>query len=238
MTKKVSNIAIIITAAGSSTRMGGGIKKEYLPLKDGTVLSNCANTFLKLNPNKFNIVDFIITCPKGGIDDCKKALTSQDLDSLSSCLQIVEGAETRQASVFNAIKAVKHNPQIIAIHDGARPFVSLELIEKTIDAAIEYGASVPACQPVDTQKEVDDKGFIIRHLQRSSLAAVQTPQCFEYGKMLQAHQKASQDGKEYTDDTEIWGAYCGQVKVIPGEAGNIKITYPGDLERGERKDSK
>ena len=74
--------------------------------------------------------------------------------------------------------------QIIAIHDGARPFVSLELIEKTLDAALEYGASVPACQPVDTQKEIDETGSIVRHLRRSSLAAVQTPQCFAYEKML------------------------------------------------------
>ena len=234
MTTKVSSIAIIITAAGSSTRMGGSIKKEYLPLKDGTVLSNCAKTFLKLPSNIYNIVDFIITCPKGGIDDCKKALASLKFESKIN-VQIVEGAATRQSSVFNAIKAVKHNPQIIAIHDGARPFVSLELIEKTLDAALEYGASVPACQPVDTQKEIDEKGFIVRHLRRSSLAAVQTPQCFVYEKMLEAHQKASLDGREYTDDTEIWGAYCGQVKVVNGQPENIKITYPGDLERGQRK---
>ncbi|MCR5188106.1 MAG: 2-C-methyl-D-erythritol 4-phosphate cytidylyltransferase [Treponema sp.] len=234
MTTTLSNIGIIITAAGSSTRMGGSIKKEYLPLKDGTVLSNCAKTFLRLPSNIYNIVDFIITCPKGGIEACKKALSDLDLNQIASSFQIIEGAESRQASVYNAIKAIKNNPDLIAIHDGARPFVSLDLIRSALDTALEYGASVPGCQPVDTQKEIDDKGFIVRHLQRSSLTAVQTPQCFDYKKMLAAHQEASLDGREYTDDTEIWGAYCGPVKVLPGETGNIKITYPGDLERGLR----
>lgn len=234
MTTIPSNIAVIITAAGSSTRMGGNVKKEYLPLKNGTVLSNCAKTFLKLPAENYKIVDFIITCPKGGSEDCKKALADLDLNPLESSFQIVEGAQTRQASVFNAIKAIKNNPQVIAIHDGARPFVSLELIENALNAALEYGASVPGLTPVDTQKEIDKDGFIVRHLQRASLAAVQTPQCFEYTKILEAHQKASSDGKEYTDDTEIWGAYCGQVKLVKGDSANIKITYPGDLERGLR----
>ena len=235
MTTKVSNIAVIITAAGSSTRMGGGIKKEYLPLENGTVLSNCAKTFLKVCSKSFNIVDFIITCPAGGQEACKNALSDIDLSSYQHCFQIVEGGNSRQSSVFNALKAVKNNPDIVAIHDGARPFVSEKLIFNAIQAALENGASVPGLTPVDTQKEIDKDGFIVRHLQRSSLTAVQTPQCFEYAKLLQAHEQASSDGKEYTDDTEIWGTYCGKVKVVEGEPENIKITYAKDLNILMRK---
>ena len=227
-----SKIAIIITAAGSSTRIGGGIKKEYLPYKKGTVLSSCAETFLNACYKRFEITDFIITCPEDGFEDCQKALDSLPLLFYNTVtLSIMAGSDTRQKSVFRGLQAVEGNPDIVVIHDGARPFVSESLILETIDAALKYGASVPGITPIDTQKEIDKDGFIVRHLVRSSLTAVQTPQCFEYAKLWEAHKKARNDGKEYTDDTEIWGAYCGRVKVVPGEVNNIKITYPSDLEK-------
>ncbi len=229
-----SKIAIVITAAGSSTRMGGSVKKEYLPLKNGTVLSNCAKTFLTACRQTFEISDFIVTCPVGGLESCKKALLDLDFfdfPGLEDIFQIVEGSTTRQKSVFNGLLAIKNHPEIVLIHDGARPFVTEGIIKQSVFTALEYGACVPGCSPVDTQKEIDSDGFIVRHLQRSLLCAVQTPQTFNYEKLLQAHKKALADKKEYTDDTEIWGNYCGRVKVIPGDPANIKITYPGDLEK-------
>lgn len=234
MKKKIlmtnSKIAIIITAAGSSTRIGGNIKKEYLPFQKGTVLSASVQTFLSACKNNFTITDFIITCPAGGFSECKKSLSSigSDLDLIS----IVEGSSTRQKSVYNALCAIKNSPtpDLVLIHDGARPFVSKKIILDSISAAQEFGASVPGLTPTDTQKQIDEEGFIIKHLQRSSLVAVQTPQAFHYDKLLQAHQKAHLETIEYTDDTEIWGKYCGKVRVIPGDVQNIKITYPKDLE--------
>ena len=221
-----SKIAIIMTAAGSSTRIGSGIKKEYLPYKNGTVLSVCAETFLNAfaGDQRFEITDFIVTCPKGGTEKCREALGTM------SGLQIVEGSDTRQKSVYNGLLAVKGQPDIVLIHDGARPFVSREVILEALEAACETGASVPGVTPVDTQKEIDEEGFICRHLVRSNLKAVQTPQCFAFKKLLEAHGRAAADGKEYTDDTEIWGVYCGRVKVTKGDVNNIKITYPSDLE--------
>ena len=240
LTKTIpSKIAIIITAAGSSTRIGGGIKKEYLPYKKGTVLSGCAETFLNACAD-FEITDFIVTCPKGGEEDCRKALgnvgcfaslamTRGDGSAMTG-LQIVEGSDTRQKSVYKGLLAVKGQPELVLIHDGARPFVSREVILKAIEAAAEFGASVPGITPTDTQKEIDAEGFIVRHLVRSNLSAVQTPQCFRFKELLEAHGRAAADGHEYTDDTEIWGAYCGRVRVIPGDVNNIKITYQADLE--------
>lgn len=229
-----SKIAIIITAAGSSTRIGGGIKKEYLPYKNGTVLSVCAETFLNACAD-FEIIDFIVTCPVGGVDACREALGDMNCHAASQLsmtgIQIVEGAETRQKSVYNGLLAVKGNPDIVLIHDGARPFVTKEVILNAVEAALEFGASVPGITPTDTQKEIDSDGFIVRHLVRSSLAAVQTPQCFDFKRLVEAHKKALSDGREYTDDTEIWGAYCGPVRVTKGDVNNIKITYPADLEK-------
>lgn len=236
MTNSKTKIAIIITAAGSSTRIGSGIKKEYLPFQNGTVLSVCVQTFINSCKNRFIITDFIITCPPNGKSECQKALnfTSQqendNFKNISQVFQIVEGDKTRQKSVFNAMCAVKNHPQIVLIHDGARPFVSQKIILEGIQAAQEFGASVPGLTPTDTQKQIDEEGFITNHLQRASLVAVQTPQCFDFQMLLEAHKKAHQEEKEYTDDTEIWGKYCGKVKVITGESKNIKITYPKDLE--------
>lgn len=229
-----SKIAIIITAAGSSTRIGGGIKKEYLPFKNGTVLSVCAQAFLNACAD-YKITDFIVTCPAGGIEQCREALSNVDCHTPSALamtegVRIVEGSDTRQKSVYNGLLAVKGQPDIVLIHDGARPFVSREVIIEALDAAVEFGASVPGVTPTDTQKEIDANGFIKRHLVRSSLAAVQTPQCFRYKELLEAHSRAAADGHEYTDDTEIWGHYCGPVRVTKGDVNNIKITYPSDLE--------
>lgn len=235
-----SKIAIIITAAGSSTRIGGGIKKEYLSFNNGTVLSGCAKTFLNTCLNYYSITDFIITCPVGGKLDCSLSLEKdEELKKLFDQLKeecnvepsIVEGSTTRQKSVYNGLLAIKNNPDLVLIHDGARPFVTPKVITETITAAFEYGASVPGITPTDTQKEIDENGFIVKHLQRSMLTAVQTPQTFEYEKLLEAHNKAIKDNKEYTDDTEIWGTYVGKVRVVPGDVKNIKITYPEDLKK-------
>ena len=231
MTKNSNlKVSIIITAAGSSSRIGGGIKKEYLPLNKGTVLSNCANTFLN-TCSQFKITDFIITCPDKGKQACLEALKDFDYKSLGHTFKIVEGSQTRQKSVYNGLKAVANNPDLVLIHDGARPFVTKDVILQAVEGALQAGAAVPGVSPVDTQKEIDASGFILRHLQRSMLTAVQTPQCFDFSRLLEAHKKAFENGKEYTDDTEIWGEYCGKVKVTLGDVNNIKITFPGDLEK-------
>lgn len=232
-TTTLSKIAIVITAAGSSTRIGSNSKKEYLPYKNGTVLSACANVFFSALNNQYQITHFVITCPKNGIKDCKKALDSYLSFPLEK-ITIVEGSDTRQKSVFNALKFIAENksisPDYVLIHDGARPFVTQALILQTINAVKEFGAAVPGLTPVDTQKEMDEDGFVIRHLERKKLCSVQTPQGFEFEKLFLAHQKASLLEKEFTDDTEIYGAFSSRVKIIPGLSENIKITYKKDLE--------
>ncbi|MBQ7158845.1 MAG: 2-C-methyl-D-erythritol 2,4-cyclodiphosphate synthase, partial [Treponema sp.] len=126
------------------------------------------------------------------------------------------------------------NP-LVFIHDGARPFVSAQIIRDCETAAKQYGASVPALQPVDTQKETDADGFITRHLVRARLAAVQTPQVFRLQPLLTAHRTAAAEHKDCTDDTEIWDAYVADgktynaTKIVAGSSENKKITYPSDI---------
>lgn len=242
-TTTTTNNAVAIVAAGSSSRMGELGKKEYLPLNGGSVLSETALVFLQTK--LFSTV--LVVHPKNGLAAAKKAFYKNPLVAeLSKDLNVIftPGGDTRQESVFNALKALdkksplsqkssqtKKPPRLVLIHDGARPFISQSLVKKTLAAALKYGAAVPALQPVETQKEMDSSSKIARHLKRSSLAAVQTPQGFLFPEILECHKKAKKEGKtDFTDDTEIWDNYSDKkTRVIPGEPGNIKITYPKDV---------
>lgn len=242
------NIALIITAAGSSTRFGNNIKKEYLPIVEndiskGTVLGKALETFLETN--LFSIV--VITIPKNQQKEAEKALSFLPLgksliDGQLSKIKFAfcSGGSTRQASVFEGLKCIeklsKDNlPDAVLIHDGARPFVSKRIIEEAINSLEKSGAAVTGVPAIDTQKQVDETGKITAHLQRSKIYAVQTPQAFQFVPLLEAHKKASADGKTYTDDTEIWGEYCGDVYISYGENTNRKITYKEDLISGSSR---
>ena len=230
--KKNIALSVIITAAGSSNRMGSKTKKEYLPLNKGTILSESAKAFLK----NLNCSLLVITTPSNKEKQTLEALKADyEVEELlkNTKLCITEGGSTRQESVFKGLLAVKEQlPQtdVVLIHDGARPFVSEQIVKDVFDAAVEFGASVPGIAPVDTQKVVDANGFITQHLHRNMMCAVQTPQGFDFAKLLEAHQKAADDNQEYTDDTEIWGTYVGSVKVVKGDEKNKKITFSSDYD--------
>ncbi len=240
-TKMMNNtdckVGVVICAAGSSTRFGSSTKKEYLPLETGTVLSTCAKKFIK----SLNITALVITVPKNGQEAAKAALfndTSIKSELEKNNVLFTEGGSTRQESVFNAIKLLSESadaPEYVLIHDGARPFVTEQIICDTVQATIQHGAACPGTTPVDTQKLLDNEGFIIQHLTRSLMSAVQTPQGFKLKELLDAHFKAKKDGKVYTDDTEIWGKYVGPVKAVQGDVCNKKITFASDYEKQENK---
>ena len=262
-----TDAALALVAAGSSQRMGGLGKKEYLPLNGGSVLSEAALVFLKTK--LFSTI--AVVYPKNDLAAAKKAFyKNPQVAQLCQGLKVifVAGGGTRQESVFNALKAIKRAgiagaspamtgngapraankkalqarkaaaPRAVLIHDGARPFLSASLVKKTLEATLKYGAAVPALEPVETQKEIDASSKIARHLKRSSLAAVQTPQGFLFPEILEFHKKAAKIAGSspamtsgFTDDTEIWDRYSDKkTRVIKGEAANIKITYPKDVQ--------
>ena len=234
--------AVVITAAGSSSRIGGGIKKEYLPLREGTVLSEAAKAFL----TAISVKILVITHPAGQKQNAENALFSdKSIKTLSPKTKIlfVTGGKDREESVFAALKAISDsgfsNDGIVLVHDGARPFVSSALILRVAEEARKSGAAVPALEPVDTQKEIDTAGKIIRHLKRATLAAVQTPQGFLFAPFFAAHQKAAENSHLFTDDTEIWDAFSSQkgVKTVAGESSNTKITFSSDLEKLKKKET-
>lgn len=233
MNKPDVTIGIVICAAGSSTRFGSSVKKEYLPLETGTVLSTSVKKFI----NALNISALVITVPHNGTEQAKAALFNDPSINYPENIFFTEGGSTRQESVYNALltlQSLKNSPEYVLIHDGARPFVTEKIITDTINAAILHGAAAPGTTPVDTQKLLDENNFIVEHLQRSRMSAIQTPQGFRLKELLEAHKKALQDKKEYTDDTEIWGKYCGKVMAVHGDAVNKKITYASDYDKKEK----
>ena len=124
----------------------------------------------------------------------------------------------------------KITPDAVLIHDGARPWITENIINAVIEKVLLFGAAVTATPATDTQKEVDKNGKITKHLRRENIFAVQTPQGFLFTPLLEAHQKACGDGNIYTDDTEIWAKYCGDVYICEGDIANKKITYKEDLK--------
>lgn len=229
------NKVLVIAAAGSSSRMGLGKKKEYLPLKKGTVLSESVRAFIEAS----DFSEVIVSIPKDGEQEAKAALLAdKELKSLlkNTTLTFTEGGATRQESVFKALCKAKNKNSIVLIHDGARPFVSKKIIQDVISKAQEFGAAVPAIQPVDTQKEIAPDRTISRHLVRKNLGAVQTPQGFLLEPLIECHKAAFQKKLEFTDDTEVWDAFPNftggkKVHIVEGSEKNKKITFIQDISK-------
>ncbi len=239
-------IAAVITAAGASTRMGG-IKKEYRPLGDGiydsagkplTVLGSAVLAFASCP----EIDPIVITVPNNsetGEAAARAALPALPFRGPEGGLKkpkilFVPGSNTRRASVHHALALLSaYSVDYVLIHDGARPWVEPSLIQHLIQKVQEQRAVIPVMGLIETPKELDEQGFITRHLKRARIVTAQTPQAFAFADILAAHEKAAQieleTGREFTDDAEVWGQFVGPVYTIQGDLKNKKITFPEDL---------
>jgi 2-C-methyl-D-erythritol 4-phosphate cytidylyltransferase len=227
---------------------GASSKKEYLPLgaaegggKPLTVLGASVLAFTAFP----RIETIVITVPVRGELEARKALPERLLSfregektgKARPRILFVPGGSSRRVSVHHALSLLEaYKPGLVLIHDGARPWVSAPLVSAVIAGTLRYGAAIPLLPLVETPKEIDGEGFVLRHLRRSGTGTAQTPQGFLFPEILRAHEKAAErelaEGYEYTDDAEVWGEFCGPVATLPGESGNRKITFPEDLGRG------
>jgi 2-C-methyl-D-erythritol 4-phosphate cytidylyltransferase len=143
--------------------------------------------------------------------------------------QIVPGGKRRQESVKNGIDALPKDTDIVAIHDGVRPFVTRSMIEDSIHSAVRYGAVILAMPVKDTIKMSDPDGAVLKTLDRESLWQVQTPQTFQVKVIKEAHHKAAEDAFVGTDDASLVERLGVKVHILPGSYTNIKITTSEDL---------
>ncbi len=217
--------AVIITAAGSSRRMQGNKKKEYCFIGGRTVLEAALLPFFESGLFEY----FVLVIPRGD-----ESLVRGILKSFIYLekLIFIEGGATRQESVFKGLCVLKEFlPELVLIHDGARPYVSRELVELVFLKTREKGACIPVVPALNAMKRIDRSGVLTHHYERIETVAAQTPQGFCYRDILKAHEAARKNNTVYIDDSEIYSHCKGSVYSVSGDVKNSKITYKHDLEQ-------
>ena len=217
------NVTSIVVAAGSGSRMGTETKKQYLLLDDKPLFIHTLEVIEQQN----KITDMILVVPSADLDFCEEMIKKY---SIKKVLCIVSGGDTRGASVYNGLQVVPEDSEFVVVHDGARPFLSQELLEDVLEAGKTEGAAVVGVPVKDTIKKVNPDGLVQETLERSLLWIIQTPQVFRKELLLKCYKKAIEDKLQGTDDASILEAYGYPVKVVMGDYKNIKITTKEDLE--------
>lgn len=216
---KGKKVTVIVVAAGRGSRFGGDLPKQFLKIGEKTVLERAIEPF-----QDHPAVDGIIVAASEEYLEYCRMLCSR----FHKTEAVVCGGEQRQDSVFACLEKV--NDGLVMVHDGARPFVARDVIDRVIDGAYNHGASAP-CVPVkDTIRQTDDSGGLSSTtLERSSLFCVQTPQGFHTQILKRAYEKAQMDGFVGTDDAGLVERLGEPVSITEGDYANIKITTREDL---------
>jgi 2-C-methyl-D-erythritol 4-phosphate cytidylyltransferase / 2-C-methyl-D-erythritol 2,4-cyclodiphosphate synthase len=218
--------AVIITAAGTGSRIGGETRKQFRFIGGKPIFINAAIPFI----NKLSCGQVIFTVPKESVRGASELADHYLETDIRSRCSVIAGGETRQNSVYNGLEHLRAFPsEFVMIHDAARPWVSEELIAAVYKGALQHGACAPVISLHDTVKGIDSNGFVKIHYERSALSRIQTPQTFRFSDILSAHRRAKEEEFQSTDDTALYDRYCGKVFTIPGDPGNRKITYPWDI---------
>ncbi|WP_315778782.1 MULTISPECIES: bifunctional 2-C-methyl-D-erythritol 4-phosphate cytidylyltransferase/2-C-methyl-D-erythritol 2,4-cyclodiphosphate synthase [unclassified Bradyrhizobium] len=219
--------AAILVAAGRGLRAGAGGPKQYRTIGGRTVIHRALAAFAD-HP------DVAVVQP---------VVNPDDIDVFNAAVSGLRheapahGGATRQASVLSGLEAlVPHKPEIVLIHDAARPFVTPAVISRAIQAANKTGAAIPVVPVTDTIKEVGAGGDITATPERAKLRIAQTPQTFKFEAILEAHRRAAREGlTEFTDDAAIaeWAGLT--VATFEGDVANMKLTTPEDFVREEAR---
>jgi 2-C-methyl-D-erythritol 4-phosphate cytidylyltransferase len=214
---KQPKVGAIIVAAGSSQRMGG-IDKVFAPLGGKPVLARVIDAF-----NGCDSIDqIVVVVSRKNLERCRKLIAEK---KRSKPIEVCTGGRRRQDSVAAGLSQLDSCHWVV-IHDGARPLVTKDLIERGLEAARETGAAVAAIPVTDTIKVAEDDRIVRQTPPRQNLWAVQTPQVFRYGLITEAYAKAN---SEVTDDASLVEQLGYKVKLYMGAYDNIKITTNHDL---------
>jgi 2-C-methyl-D-erythritol 4-phosphate cytidylyltransferase len=225
--RKMGKHSVIVLAGGSGSRMKSSVPKQYLELKGKPVLAYSLLAF----ENSF-IDEIILVCRKGEEAYCRKEYVEKY--HLKKVTSVTPGGAERYLSVQEGLKKIEH-ADYIWIHDGARPFVTEELLERLRSAVEEKKAVVPGVRVKDTIKQTDENGKIIATVPRQNLWNVQTPQVFSGELIREAYRKLTKAGiRDVTDDGMVVEKMMEQkVWIVEGDYDNMKITTPEDMKIGE-----
>ena len=220
----MKNVAIVL-AAGQGKRMNSKVQKQFLLIKEKPVLYYTLKAF----ESSELITDIILVTGKDEIEYCRKEIV--DKYGFEKVRKIVAGGKERYNSVHNGIQSID-DAEYVFIHDGARPFVNNEMINRAYDAVVAHKACVVGMPVKDTIKISDQAGFASQTPDRKLVWQVQTPQTFEYHLIKEAYEKLMIEEPEgITDDAVVVETMTDhKVKLVEGSYRNIKITTPEDLD--------
>ena len=212
----------VIVAAGSATRMGG-IDKVMANLGGEPMIARTVRAFQNCDA----ITSIVIVTR----EDLIRPISDLCRD-MKKVAAVVAGGSSRQESVHLGLNALPKGMKLAAVHDGARPLISWQVIDRVVRAANTYGAAAPAIPAKDTIKVVQG-GLVKETPDRSSLMAVQTPQVFDFDLLRGALKKAEEDGTQVTDDCSAVERTGMRIKIVEGDERNVKVTTPMDLKIAE-----
>lgn len=219
-------VTAVIVAAGRSVRMGTGKNKQFLQLCG---VETIARTLSAFEESRY-VREVVVVINRFDIGRIGEILAEYGFMKVT---HVVAGGETRQQSAALGLKAVNESSEYIAVHDGARPLVTPECVDRVIETAFKTGAASAAVKVKDTLKIADENGIVQSTPDRSRLWAVQTPQVFKLDIYRDALNKAIAAGTDYTDDCQLIETAGGRVSLVEGEYTNIKITTPDDIAYAE-----
>jgi len=218
------NVTAIILAAGHGQRIGMPVAKQFLLLAGKPMIYYSLKAFESSKAD-----EIVLVTAKEQLEYCKQLVADFKFSKVG---KVIEGGKERYDSVYNALCSID-NADYVLIHDGARPFITVEKINAVIDAVFEHKACI-ICTPVkETIKIADDEGYVAKTPSRNSLWAAQTPQAFDYGLIKKAYDRFYADAgsvSNITDDSMVYEIFIkSKVKILEGDYTNIKVTTPEDL---------
>lgn len=221
----MAKVGAVLVAAGSSSRIEGDVPKQFQILGTRPVFVVALDALIPL------CEEVVVVVPEGDVERARRLLAESGVESGGARVRTVVGGERRQDSVMRGLEALSPEIEIVLVHDAARPFASRALIERVIAAAEAVGAAVPAVPVTETVKRVEEDEVgarVLTTLDRSILRLAQTPQGFRREVLGNAYEALAD--ADVTDDASLVEIAGGEVAVVDGEPGNVKITTAADLD--------
>jgi 2-C-methyl-D-erythritol 4-phosphate cytidylyltransferase len=215
------SVLAIIPAAGTGVRMGSGTPKQFLSLEGVSIFIHTLRKFVRSD-----VIDSIDLGVRP--DDMERVRGDLAHEPLGKPVTVVAGGPTRQETVERVLAAAPSDTEVVVVHDAVRPFISLELIGRVVEAARKDGAAILGIPSIDTVKQVE-RQLIMGTIPRERIVLAQTPQAFRYPLLRDAFANARQEGFMGTDESSLVERLGVNVTVLMGSDRNIKITKPSDL---------
>ena len=217
------NLRVVVAAAGQGSRMGTKTNKQFIMLNNKPVIAYSLDFFEKQD----TVDEIIVVTSAKELEYCRHEIIEKNKYQKVSA--VLTGGPQRQDSVWAALQYLAPDTDFVAVHDGARPLLSADVLSRLLAEAEEWGAAIPGVPSRDTIKMVNKDSFVRQTLDRNVIYSIQTPQVFKFKELFSAYKYADEEGFYATDDAALFEKYIGQVKVVEGDYDNIKITTPLDL---------